>query len=66
MSGMPRCPRCEKSITKLDLQMLESGHYQAVAHCCPYCHGVLGAEIDPLAVRTEIVAQVEELLKKPR
>ncbi len=68
-----KCPKCEKPVTVLRGHGLtvEFGPditpLKAVSYQCPSCQTVLGCQIDPIAVRTEAVAQtVDELLEKLR
>jgi hypothetical protein len=66
-----KCPSCGKVVSRLDGDGVEvdfgvgSVRRRALTYNCPSCQAVLGCEIDPIALRTEIVAQtVSELLKR--
>jgi hypothetical protein len=59
---MVKCTSCSRLFSDFKLVTTDSGNYKAVAHCCPFCSAVLGAEIDPLAVRSEIIDAVKKLL----
>ena len=66
-----KCPHCDKYVANLKVEAVD-GHvtarpaWKAIALCCPMCNSMISAQIDPIAVRTEIVRQVEDLLKKHR
>ena len=38
--------------------------WEGVAYHCPGCHAVLGVGIDPIALKTDIVNEVVEALRK--
>ena len=69
-----KCPKCEKTISHLLLESLEAwvgmmasdGKYNAVTYCCPNCHTVLGAGLDPLALKADTAQAVVDRLKKGR
>ena len=64
-----KCPACGQMVGSLRLHGVDAtesgmsipgaGGLKAITLCCPNltCGTVLGAQIDPIAVRTEIVAQ---------
>ena len=69
-----KCPKCEKTIGHLLVELLEAwvgmmasgGRYKAVTYCCPSCHAVLGTGLDPLALKADTAQAVVDLLKKGR
>ncbi|OWQ90818.1 hypothetical protein CDN99_11665 [Roseateles aquatilis] len=57
-----KCPKCETLITNLRMDTLQAGvgmfpkkTWNAVTYCCPSCSTVLGAGIDPVALKTDEV-----------
>ncbi len=65
---MAKCPKCEKTITYTNLKGLESKEpfggkaWKAVAHCCPHCDSAFSVEIDPIALRSDIINGVKRAL----
>lgn len=66
---MSLCPHCKKTFTQVTLTEIEVVHAsknrKGVSYDCPHCRKSLSVAIDPIAVRTEIVAQVTEALRSP-
>lgn len=67
---MAKCASCEKPFTSVSIETMNGGVLFGVdrkvnVYVCPYCKTAVGAEIDPIALRTEIVAHVAKLLGKP-
>ena len=63
-----KCPKCDKSIIQpsiicKDGQVPMGPSWKTIMITCPYCHVVLGAQIDPIAIKTDIV---NDLFKKLR
>ena len=60
------CPWCEQSVTTLRGHGLNAQFggrsFKAVAYICPnpMCQKVLGCEMDPIALKTDIVNEVSE------
>ncbi len=62
-----KCPYCDGALPRVT-----GGHttvtipggkdYNGIVYACPKCQKALSVQIDPLAVRTEIVAQVVDQL----
>lgn len=65
-----KCPKCEKVLVGLNLESCVAsvpfggGQYNAIMLSCPYCSAVVSAQIDPIALRTDIVNMVVNKLKK--
>jgi hypothetical protein len=61
-----KCPKCEKllsyvSCSAVDVKVAFGTSWNGISHNCPFCHTVLGVQIDPIAIKTDIV---NELLNK--
>jgi len=65
---MAKCPRCEKPISRLSFTSLDAASgldsWKAVVYSCPACGCAIGAQIDPLAIKADIVNDVAALLGK--
>jgi hypothetical protein len=66
MSG--KCPKCEKSMGSLRIQGCDGNvvggrSFKVIAICCPFCSTVLSAQIDPIAIKSDIVADIKKLLR---
>ena len=67
-----KCPACQKIVTSLrggNLEVTFSmvNSFNAVTYNCPHCNTILGCEIDPIALRTDIVNfTTEAILEKLR
>lgn len=58
LSGM--CPHCKApvslvSIKDIQAQALLGATWKAVAYCCQACQAIISIQIDPIAIRTEII-----------
>lgn len=65
---MGKCPKCDKLLSSvtgqpIDIKLGANG-LKGLAYLCSFCQTILGVETDPLAIRTEIVAQVVDALRK--
>lgn len=64
-----KCPSCGKMVTRLKMDTLEAKvgiageGYLAVSYLCPWCNVILGAGLDPVALKTDTVNGVVEKLK---
>lgn len=63
------CPKCEKALGRVTIEQIDaynqSGNaFNAVAYLCPHCRSVLSVEIDPLALKSDIVKDLVKALKK--
>ena len=64
-----KCPSCGQvmhyaKMQGLDAKVLMGGAWKAVSYQCPHCETVLSVEIDPIAVKTDIVNEVVKRLGK--
>lgn len=66
-----KCPSCEQNFGAPVMQGFESGvflghmKWKCIAFCCPSCHAVLSAQVDPIAIKTDIVNELMQALRKP-
>ena len=66
---MGKCPSCQNLVGSLSLRPVDArlpngDRFNAVLLLCPSCQGILGAEIDPITVRTEVIDGVVSELQK--
>jgi hypothetical protein len=63
-----KCPKCEKLTSSFNLKpvSLKAGRtsYHGVAYSCPFCFSAVGVQMDPIALRTDVLNGVKELLGK--
>lgn len=71
MYNTGKCPSCGQNplylkmgATEARLQPLGGSTLRAITLSCPSCDTILGTQIDPIAVRSEILAGVKALLGK--
>lgn len=63
-----KCPHCEAVINRLNLKEVDgsvpfgSAKWKCVTYGCPSCQKVISAQIDPVALKTDILAGVKKLL----
>ena len=55
-----KCPSCSKMVTHLEIQPVEIRQgfnvtYHGVSYQCPFCKAILGAGVDPLALKTDTI-----------
>lgn len=65
MLGQGKCPYCEKPLstvaaTGVDVVVGLEHRWKGVTYACPYCQKILGVEIDPIALKADIVAQIKK------
>ncbi len=65
---MCKCPKCEKTITQLDAEVipahLRGGKViEGAVFTCPLCHTILGAGLDPVSLTNQIINAVQSAAK---
>lgn len=68
MINTGKCPKCDKRINHVHIDTIEAQvgirkRFNAVSYVCPYCHAVLGVQIDPVALKNDCVNEIIEFLK---
>ena len=58
-----KCPACQEIVMMvygggLDAKFTSGGTFKAVTYNCPRCNTILGCEIDPIALKADIVNEV--------
>lgn len=59
-----KCPKCESTFTSLVINGLNGQvpggkAYNCITLCCPHCRTVLSAQIDPVAIRNDILQAID-------
>jgi len=63
-----KCAKCERVLSTVNLKAITvrapGTTWKGVSYECPYCSSILSVGIDPIAVKTDVVAEVLQGLKK--
>ena len=59
MISFGKCPKCEKPVSSVKAEAISAvvglENWKAVSYCCPWCDTVLSVQIDPVAIKTDIL-----------
>ncbi len=63
--NLGKCPGCGNVLSSVvgghvTINIAANPQRHGLAYSCPNCQVILSVEMDPIAIRTEIVAQVKE------
>ena len=61
---MAICPHCNSQVTRLNLEALSSSSFMGIewntiAYTCPTCQKIISTQIDPIAIKTDIVNEIK-------
>jgi hypothetical protein len=64
-----KCPKCDKllgsvNISDVTVSSLPGPSWNGIAYLCPFCLSILSVGIDPVALKTDTVAEVVAAVKK--
>lgn len=64
MINTGKCPKCEKTVTNLNVEdvTLNVGFqpkWSGFSYSCPSCRSVLGVQMNPLALDTDLVNEIK-------
>jgi len=64
-----KCPKCETPISSVTIRDIEASapggtSWRGIAYVCPYCHVIINVEIDPIALKSDVIAGVLAGLKQ--
>lgn len=67
--GPGKCPKCEHLVTKAVIHGLDAGvpfgpTWKGISLNCPSCNTVLSIQIDPIAIKADIIAGLLKALKQ--
>jgi hypothetical protein len=62
---MAKCPHCDSTVSHFQLDHVSAslrfeGGIEVILFCCPSCHKILSAQIDPLQIKNEIVSAINQ------
>lgn len=64
-----KCPHCDRPITRVNIQEMEGNtaplgrmKWHCVGYACPLCQKIISVQIDPIAIKTDTIAEVKKLL----
>ncbi|HXA75556.1 MAG TPA: hypothetical protein VNV41_00335 [Candidatus Acidoferrales bacterium] len=60
---MGTCPKCEKHVGHVNIAEVSVGQifgqqWRGIKYCCASCGCVLSVAVDPIAIKSDIVAEV--------
>ena len=61
---MAKCPHCNKPVLRVNLDEVESSvvfgtSWRTILYSCPLCQKVLNVQIDPVALKSDIIAAIQ-------
>ena len=61
---MAKCPHCNEPVLRVNLDKVESsalsgGSWNTILYSCPHCQKVLSVQIDPVALKTDIITALQ-------
>lgn len=64
-----KCPKCDKPLTSVNIGDLNGvvglqTKWLCVGYACPACHTLLSVQIDPIAIKTDTIAELVQDLKR--
>jgi len=67
MINTGKCPKCEKLITSVKIEHIDINEvfqprWHGVSLVCPMCSTILGVSIDPIAIKGDIIAEINRKL----
>lgn len=65
----PKCLNCQQAIPHVVVQSIgtekpTAGGWNGICFLCPFCRTILGVQLDPVALREDIVESVLKALGK--
>ncbi len=68
MLNVGKCPKCEKLVSNVKIEELrvDVGYlpaWKGVSYVCPWCNAIMSIQIDPVALKTDIVNEVVRRMK---
>ena len=71
MIKLGKCPKCEQHISSVKIEHVDvkegiigPASWHGVSYLCPSCNSVLSVQIDPIALKADIVSELFERLRK--
>lgn len=65
MISTGKCPKCERTVRHLvaetpDVHVNLQAAYKGATFLCPSCRTILGAGIDPIALKASIISEIKK------
>lgn len=66
---MAKCPKCEKICSTVKIVAVDasaglgSPTWKGVFYACPHCQTILGASLDPIALKNDVASAVVKKMK---
>jgi len=69
MPSNAKCPKCDALITRVTaghvpIEIPMGNSWNGIAYACPSCKSLLGVQIDPIAIKEDIVTELFKRLRK--
>lgn len=66
-----KCPSCGQLLLRVlgghtIVAVIGGTDRHGIVYSCPACHTCLGVEIDPIALKKEVVSEIEDILSRKR
>lgn len=66
--SLGKCPKCDKILTNIQVGHVEidvfmGRKWDGIAYYCPFCNTILSCQIDPIAIKTDIINEIVNELK---
>lgn len=66
-----KCPKCERIVTSVKIESITAStsliggrDFNAVSYCCKSCSTVLSVQMDPIALKSDTVAEIIDALRR--
>jgi hypothetical protein len=66
---MGLCPYCKTTLSSVNIEGIDGNvsytpSWKAITYSCPFCQSILSVQIDPVALKTDIVDEVIKKIKR--
>ena len=64
-----KCPKCEQvlmnvAIEDVNITVSFQPRWKGISYLCPFCNTVLSVNMDPIALKADLLSGVQSLLEK--
>jgi hypothetical protein len=68
MFNIGKCPKCDRTITNVKIEDVTvdvqfTPAWKGISYVCPWCNTILSVQIDPVALKTDIINGVIKGIK---
>jgi len=69
MPNVGKCPKCKKTVSNVTIEDIKmyvgrEARWRGISYLCQSCKTVLGVQMDPIALKADIVAELVRALRK--